>query len=391
MSHVVSVVNAVGKASGARCKDPACRLALPDVLVEEAAKAGISILRSVTHHTFADRIVSMKRWLVLSLFWLLAPAISGAAETITVKPFSEVAVFLDRQAAARVESLNEAVLAAEINARVLEIPARPGQRVSQGESLLRLDDESFVIQLESATARLEMADAALDMARLRAERARRLAPDRFVSEDELLEAETRLRQTRAERSVAEYDLATAELMLGRTEIRAPFAGVVTQRLIGVGSLAGPGTALLELIALDELEVIAGIPPNQVEGLERAGVVDFLSGDRVWPVVVARVAPVISAASRNREARLTFINAAAPPGSEGRIRWSDPRPALPPDFIVQRNGELGVLILDDDGRTVGFIALPGADAGRPHTVQLPTETLLIDDGRRRVQPGDRVTL
>ncbi len=332
----------------------------------------------------------MKRWLMCSLLCLLVPLVSGAAETITVKPFSEVAVYLDRQAAARVESLNEAVLASEINARVLEIPSRPGQTVSQGQSLLRLDDESFVIQLESATARLDMAEAALDMARLRAERSRRLAPDRFVSDDELLEAETRLRQARAERSVAEYDLATAELMLARTEIRAPFAGVVSQRMIGVGSLAAPGTPLLELIALDELEVVAGIPPNQVEGLERAGQVEFRSNDRAWTVTIARISPVISAASRNREARLAFVNAAAPPGSEGRIHWSDPRPALPPDYIVQRNGELGVLVLDNDGQTAGFIPLPGADAGRPLAVDLPAETLLIDDGRRRIQPGDRVT-
>jgi RND family efflux transporter MFP subunit len=336
----------------------------------------------------------MNRWPTFFLLCGLLPALASAAEPVTVKPWSEVAVYLDRQAAARVESLNEAVLASEINARVLEIPVRPGQTVKRGESLLRLDDESYVIQLESATARLEMADAALDMARLRAERARRLVPERFVSEDELLEAETRLRQARAERSVAEYELATAELMLARTEIRAPFAGVVSRRLIGLGSLAAPGTPMLELIALDELEVIAGIPPEQVAGLERADSIAFVGGDQTRgdqgrPVEIARVAPVIDRATRNREARLVFVDSPAPPGSEGRIRWADPRPALPANYIVQREGELGVLVLEDDGQTVGFVPLPQADAGRPAAVDLAPETLLIDDGRRRVQPGDRV--
>lgn len=324
------------------------------------------------------------------LILVTLPAALFAAEPVSVRPFSEVAVYLERQAAARVESLNESVLSAELSARVVGIPVRAGQVVERGDVLLRLDPESFLIQRETARARLQLADAGLDLARLRAERARRLAPDNFVSEDQLLEAETRLRQATAEKAMAEQDLASAELMLSRAEILSPYDAVITNRLIGVGALASPGAPLIELVALAPLEIVAGIGQEQAEALQHAESPHFLSHDRKWPIRLDRLAPVISPGSRTREARFSFVGAAALAGSEGRIRWTDPRPALPADFIIQRDGRLGVLVLEDD-ETVGFIELPRADAGRPHEVDLPPDLLLIDEGRRRVQPGDLIRL
>ncbi len=323
---------------------------------------------------------------------VLAPALAVANETVTVRSFAQVAVYLERQAAASVESLNEITLAAEISARVVEINARPGDPVAVGDVLVRLDEREFRNRRQAAMARLAMAEAAQDMARIRAERARRLAPDRFVSEDQLLEAETNLRLAAAELEAARSDLRQAELMLDRTRITAPFAGVVTRRAVGEGALAAPGTPLLELVATSGLEVSASIPPEQVAGLLSADRVHFDSGTRNWPVQVDRIAPVISRGSRGRQARLVFVGQSAAPGSEGRIRWTDPRPALPGDFVVQRDGVLGVLLLADDGNTVSFQALPGADAGRPYLASdLDPAARLINEGRRRVQPGQRVTV
>ena len=321
----------------------------------------------------------------------LALGLATAAEPVTVRAFGEIAIHLEQQAAARVESLNEAVISAEVNARVVDFAALPGEAVERGQVLLRLDDDSYRIQRESASARLEAADAALDMARIRAERARRLSPERFVSDDQLLEAETRLRQAVAEKRAAEQDLAQAELMLERTVVRAPFNGVVSARLIGLGALAATGTPLIELIAIDEIEVVANVAPKLVAGLKQAREIRFVSGPHSEPVQLARVSPVISRNSRQQQVRLIFAGEPAAPGSDGRIAWTDPSPAIPADYVVRRNGVLGVLILDGAGSHADFIELPAADAGRPTSVDLPADTLLIDQGRTRIQPGDPVGL
>lgn len=334
----------------------------------------------------------MKTTLLLAALLALASPAIFASETVTVRSFAEVAIYLERQAAASVESLDEITLAAELSARVVEIRARPGDVVQAGDLLVVLDDREVGIRKEAAAARVAMADAAHDMARLRAERARRLAPERFVSEDQLLEAETNLRLSQAERDAARSELRQAELMVARTRINAPFSGVVTRRAVGEGALAAPGTPLLDLVATSGIEISASIPPEQVPGLLETEQVHFEAGGRSWPVRVDRIASVVSRGSRGQQARLVFVDESAPPGSEGRIRWTDPRPALPGDFVMQRGNELGVLLLADDGSTVAFRALPGADAGRPYLVEgLALESRLIDDGRRRVQPGQRVSV
>lgn len=330
----------------------------------------------------------MKRWL-LALTLIFVATHGNASGQVSVIRYSDVAVFLDRQVSARVESLDESILSAEISALVMAIEVRPGQYVESGQRLVLLDDRSFVIERDSARARLEVAEAELEMARLRAVRARLLAPEKFVSEDQLLEAETRLRQATAEVEAARQTLAASELLLERSVIKAPFSGVVTNRLISRGALASPGTPLLELVGMEAIEIVAGIAPEQVDGLRQAGQVGFIAGARRWPVELARISQVVSRGSRTMQARFGFSEAGASPGREGRVVWTDPRPALPADYILQRDGRLGVLVLDEDGRSVDFITLPDADAGRPFLIDLPADTPLIDAGRQRVGPGDMV--
>jgi RND family efflux transporter MFP subunit len=295
-----------------------------------------------------------------------------------------------------VESLDQAILSAEVAARVVEIPVHVGETVDTGALLIRLDDTEYRLGRQAAQARFELAEAGLELARLRAERARRLAPDRFVSDDQLAEAETRLRQAQAELAAAEVELERAELFLTRTEIRSPYAAAVQARLIGSGARAAPGTPLIELVATERLELTSGIASELVAGLRQSPSIEFLDGDNAYAVQLLRVSPLVSPGARQREARFEFVDARPPPGSQGTIAWVDPRPVLPADYVVRRDGELGVLLIDreddDDPRvTVRWRQLPQADAGRPVRVDLPPDVLLVADGRLRVQPGQRVTL
>ncbi|OAB55630.1 hypothetical protein AY599_12700 [Leptolyngbya valderiana BDU 20041] len=324
------------------------------------------------------------------------PAAAQQPEAVSVVRFETLAQRQSRDASARVESLDQAVVAAEIAARVLDVPVFVGETVAAGQVLVELDRADYELALEGAQARLDAARAGEDMARLRAERARRLAPEQFVSEDQLLEAETRLRQAQAERAAAEVELQRAELMLSRTRVVSPYAAVVQARLIGAGALAAPGTPLLELVATERLEVSSGIPTHLIDGLSQSARVDFVDGETLYPVRILRVSPLISPGARQREVRFEFVEAMPPPGSQGRVAWIDPRPILPADYVQMRGGELGVLLVDSDQivgstTTVRWQPLPQADAGRPVQVDLPADALLIAEGRQRVQPGDSVRI
>jgi hypothetical protein len=55
--------------------------------------------------------------------------------------------------------------------------------------------------------------------------------------------------------------------------------------------------------------------------------------------------------------------------------------------MRRGGQLGVFVLETD--RARFVALPGAEEGRPADSTLPGATLLIDEGRQRLRDGDSV--
>jgi len=338
----------------------------------------------------------MRFLLIAILLAFMVPLSAQDAESVNVIRFGDLARMQPRDASARVESLDQAVIAAELAARVLEVPVGVGEVLEAGQVVVELDPADYELAKRAAEARLEVASAGQDMARLRAERARRLAPDQFVSEDQLLEAETRLRQAQAERAAAEVELERAELMLSRTQVVSPYPAVVQARLIGTGALAAPGTPLVELVATERLEVSSGIANALIDGLVASESVDFSDGDRSYSLRILRVSPLVSPGARQREVRFEFIGTPPPPGSQGRVRWIDPRPLLPADYVVMRDGELGVLFVDSDrvpGSTavVRWQPLPDADAGRPVQVDLPLDALLIADGRYRVQPEESVRI
>ena len=81
--------------------------------------------------------------------------------------------------------------------------------------------------------------------------------------------------------------------------------------------------------------------------------------------------------------------AAISGTAGRVLWPGTGSLLPPDYLVRRDGELGIFIVEDD--RARFIALPEAEDGRPVAVELPAQTQLIAAGRQRLTDGDEVLI
>jgi len=137
-------------------------------------------------------------------------------------------------------------VAAEESGVIREIYADRGSRVSQGDSIAKIDDRVLAAQVAQARAAAELAAQTWD-------RRRRLwEDDRVGSEIAYLEA-----RFQAEQSAA--SLTGLEERLARTVIRAPFSGVLDERLVDVGAMVGPGTPVARLVDLDPIRVVAGVP------------------------------------------------------------------------------------------------------------------------------------
>ena len=301
--------------------------------------------------------------------------------------FDSVAIPSVFSAPATVVARNEPAIAAEIEARIVEIPVQVGDPVNVGDLLARLDCRRAESVQEGARAERARAQAEQRFAAEQLERARDLKRKKSISEETLDQRRTDLAAARAVTAIREEQLRQAQIDVGHCELRAPLAGVVTHRHASVGSYASRGMMIIGLIQTDGQEVSVALRHGQADTLQTAGEIGFDDNGRRYPVTLRTLLPYIDETTRTREARLVFDATPAAAGTAGRLIWQGRQRLLPADYQVRRNDRLGVFVLDE-GRA-RFHPLPDAEDGRPVAVELAPGTRLIGDGRQRLNDGDPV--
>lgn len=190
---------------------------------------------------------------------------------------------LEERVSGRIRAANQVAIRPEIEAPIIEVRARNGQRVRQGQVLVRQSSSVLADQVREAEASLRLAQASATEARANVEevasrlrRTRALAREKLVSPQELETLEARLSvveagaaQARARVDQAAATLAERRRELGRATIRAPISGTIGGRDAEIGMIAGPSDVLFVIGDLDEL--IVEIPlTEQMLGYVREG-------------------------------------------------------------------------------------------------------------------------
>lgn len=309
------------------------------------------------------------------------------AHPVVFEPAAEVVLPRVGSAPAEVLSSNESELSADISARVEAVVEDVGSTVEEGELLLRLDDRDYRLALEQAGARAAAAQARLDLANSRLSRARELLAERFVSEDEVQALQAERDSAAAELRGARADRAVAERNVAKTRITAPFDGAVVERFAQVGTLAAAGTPLLRMVASEGLEVEASVQAADAAGFAAASGHVFEHAGEEYPVTLLRMVGVVDRTARTQVARLGFDGLAAPVGSAGTLRWEAPGQRLPPDLLVLREGTHGFFVVDAD--VARFVPVPEAQPGRAFQVELAPDTRVIVRGQQALEDGDPV--
>lgn len=137
-------------------------------------------------------------------------------------------------------------IAAEEGGMVVALLADKGDRVTAGQELVRLDADLLQAETQDARSQAKLAHELW-------ERTRRLY------EDDGIGTETAYLQARYTAESARARQALVEARLANTVVRAPFDGVLDERMVELGAVLAPGQAIGTLVDLDPLQISAGVP------------------------------------------------------------------------------------------------------------------------------------
>lgn len=231
------------------------------------------------------------------------------------------------------------------------------------------------VKAELGSSKADLGSAQADLSTARA--------DREGSQADLLTVETELENALAQQEAA-------EVVVGRCQITAPFVGQVTQRQVQLGQISAPGTPAFQLLQNQGLEVVAELSPDEIRDQEQGEKVRFVTETDELEVERRAVVGQVNAASGTQVVRYRISSEhELPVGKNGRLRWQGKLPAISPEWLLRREGGLG-LMLAVDGKAE-FYPLDNAREGQPALIDLPADTLLIDANRLRVRNGQTIQL
>ena len=199
-----------------------------------------------------------------------------------------------------ITSARVAKLSTEVSGQVEAVNVEVGDRVETGAALVELDREIAQLTLEALQASTRQASAELADAKRRYQDVKRLRERKSISENEmrLLEAEVEIDGATLKQKRVEEQRQQARVE--RHTLRAPFSGVISERLTETGEWIEPGRPVLTLVAVDELRIEFRVPQefypriNQQSALSVT--LDALP-DREFDGAIAAVIPVSDSSSR----------------------------------------------------------------------------------------------
>ena len=286
---------------------------------------------------------------------------------------------------AKLESERDAVLVAESPGEVLTILVEEGDRVQKGQVLARL---------ESDRERLERDRVKAEANRTEQEAAR----GETLTQRGLLSRQA-AEQTAAARASQRAVLGLAQLKLSKTEIRAPYAGVITSRHIKQGQWLAAGEAAFGIADFNALQARVSVPERAAAQLRPGQAVEFVAdaipGAR-FAGHVARISPVVDRSTGTVGATIALDDkdARLRPGLFVRLQVSYEQVA---DAVLVPKS---AIVRADSGETV-YVVAEGKVAQRPVKLGLeqgesvqalagvnPGETV-VTVGQDRVANGDQV--
>jgi RND family efflux transporter MFP subunit len=295
----------------------------------------------------------MERKLVWVLGMWAAMSAAAMAEPLAAAPVQLREVEQTYSVDGVVEATRQSTVSAQISGRVKAVYFDVGDRVSKGQIILRIDEREANQALAGSRAQLSQAEAALQNARLNYERSKQLFEQKFISQAALDKAKSDYEMAKAQAEAGQAGAEQAALMQSYTAVVAPYAGVVSARMVEMGEMVTVGKPLMTGFDPSQLRVIANVPQDRLAAIgSRPNVsVEVPSLNRWIKAASVTVQPSADLRTHSTPVRVDlpanlsnlypgmFVRTHFVVGKESKL-------LIPQSAVVRRSEVVGVYVLDE---------------------------------------------
>jgi len=282
---------------------------------------------------------------------------------------------------------NEVVeLSAESSGIITEIYFEEGREVQEGELLLKINDSELQAQKQRAEFRLTLAEQ-------REERQRRLLERGGISQEDY---DATLNEVNVLRS--EIQLINAQI--NKTEIRAPFSGIIGLKFVSVGSYISPDTRIASLQEIDPIKIDFSVPERYISRVSVGDQINFtVQGvDSTFTGEVYAIEPRINTETRTLQIRAISGNSGQLlfPGAFANITLIleeiDNALMIPSISIIPGLNTQKVFVVEDGLVAEKFIRSGIRNSEKVQVVEgLQRGDTVLTTGLLQVRPGMQVNL
>jgi len=274
------------------------------------------------------------------------------------------------------------VLKSETNGTIIEVLARPGQRVTKGQVLIRVDPRPLDLALQEAQARLAEAELRL---------LDNTIPDSIVTGKAITGERLKNAQIRSGLEAARVTVEQRKYERERATIIAPFDGVMDEVKVALGERLTSGQEIGKVVDLDHLRIEAAVLEHDLPLIRVGGqatVTAAAAPDRPVNGTIAAILPIVDSATRAGRAVIRAGGGGVlRPGMYADVRLEATRLRdriiVPASAVIERDGRPLVFVVKD-GRAQWVYIFPGRTNGQ-ETEVLPDSST----GQIPLNAGDMV--
>lgn len=209
------------------------------------------------------------------------------------------------------KAFNSALVKARVAGELQGLTVREGDTVKAGQVIARIDPIEFQSRMRQAQQQADSAKAQVDIAQKQFDNNKALVDQGFISRTALDTSVSNLSAAQANHNAALSAVDVAKKSMDDTVLRAPIAGIVSQRVAQPGERVGIDARIIEIVDLSRLELEASLSPAdsvdvrvgqsatlQIEGTPSAGVASAANSPSAITARVVRINPSAQAGSRS---------------------------------------------------------------------------------------------